>query len=597
MAKQGHVIRKLKQYSMLLLICFCLNVRLQPMLHAEQVVATPSFVVPPKDSQVLPSSPASSDPAGLISHTAVQPKILAKLSSNLAILPILHGTPLLRDVGDLKSFYLRRNGQPVWFDDGRETAAVGAFLTALEKAEEEGLSSRDYHYDEIMTLRSSLNALAPADRVEAQADLDLLLTDAYRAYAAHLYGGKMEPGKVSDQWPVQKNYDANMQEILDIPPADQMERKLGSLPPAYLGYRQLRDLLAKYRKIEMEGGWPVIPGGKLVPGQRNPRVALLRKRLFLTGELSAFPSKNMDIYDGVLEKAVRRFQRTHNLKEDGLAAGETLRLLNIPVRERINQIQLNMERWRWMPRDMDRYIFVNIPAFEMIVAENGFVVLKMRTIVGMEEKPTPSFADRLTQIEINPFWNIPRSIIEKEIIPKVKRDPTYLTRQGIRIYRDWRPDSPEIAPTDIDWAQMVPSKFPYRLVQDPGIQNPLGQIKFLFPNNFNVYMHDTPSRYLFGRQGRTFSHGCIRLEKPIDLAVYLLKKEQGWGRKQILQKIASGEHYVITLRNSIPVHIVYLTVWTGADGLSYFRDDLYENDRLLDMAMHKNDGKTGGFLF
>lgn len=548
-------------------------------------------------SPPLPPSPVVSAPPVEASLPVAQTKIQEKLNGELSALPVLRGTALLRRVNDLKTFYAGRAWQPAWFDGDAPSAAVSAFLKALGKAEVEGLSSRDYHDEEIKILLRSWESPPPDEQSATQADLDILLTDAYLAYAAHLYGGKIEPGRVSDQWPAQKNYNPKIPELREIPPPDRLEQTLLDLTPAYLGYQQLRDLLARYRRIEAAGGWPVVPRGKLVFGQRNAHVAALKKRLYLSGELPALPAKNRDLYDGALEKAVRLFQRAHNQKEDGVAGPATLRLVNIPVAARIDQIRLNMERWRWMPRNMDRYIFVNIPSFEMKVAENGLVVLKMRTIVGKEENPTPSFADRLTQIEINPVWNVPRSIIEKEIIPKVKRDPTYLSREGIRIYRDWRSGAPEIPPTEIDWEEVTPKKFPYRLIQDPGPLNPLGQIKFLFPNNFDVYMHDTPSRYLFSRQGRTFSHGCIRLEKPLDLAEYLLRGEKGWTRKQIQTKIDSKERFVITLRNPIPVHIVYLTVWTGGDGLTYFRDDLYEYDRLLDTAMRQSSGKTGGYLF
>jgi len=560
-------------------------------------------VIEPLPEAVAPEQtiPAPSEPAALIPPVetplpAHRTLIELRLNGNMAMLPVVRGEILLRDVSELKSFYGGRAWQPAWFDGDMPSAAVAVFLKVLGKAEEEGLSSADYHYEEIKNLLGALDA-APDERATVQADLDILLTDAYRAYAAHLYAGKIEPGRVYNQWPVQKKYDPKIPELQEIPPADRLEKTLLSLPPPYLGYRQLQDLLAKYRRIEAAGGWPVIPGGKLAPGQRNARVAALKQRLFLSGELPAMPAKNRDLYDASLEKAVRLFQRAHNQKEDGVAGPATLRLLNMTIGERMDQIRLNMERWRWMPRNMDRYIFVNIPAFEMKVAEKGFVVLKMRTIVGMEDNPTPSFADRLNQIEINPFWNIPQSIVEKEIVPKVKRDPSYLTRQGIRIYRDWRPNALEISPATIDWKEVTPKKFPYRLVQDPGPMNPLGRIKFLFPNKFNVYMHDTPKRHLFDRQGRTFSHGCIRLEKPIDLAEYLLKNEPGWSKKQILKQIGTGQHQVITLRHPIPVHIVYLTVWTGPDGLTYFRDDLYEYDHLLHTAMHKNGGKTGGYLF
>ncbi|MBN1547196.1 MAG: L,D-transpeptidase family protein [Syntrophaceae bacterium] len=569
----------------------------QPVTRSESVISPPTDIVVPEKTPPQPVLPSASEPVIEEPLPVKKTQIEIRLNDNLADLPVIQGTALLRGLPELRSFYAGRNWQPAWFDGDMTNDAVPTFLAVLGKAEEEGLSSRDYHDDEIKALLNSLDSLHPDARIEAQADLDILLTDAYRAYAAHLYSGKIDPGRVSRQWPVQKSNKSKMEEILEIPSSDQMEKKLNSLSPVHLGYRQLRDLLARYRRIEATGGWPVISGGKLAPGHRNARVAMLKRRLFLSGELAAMPTRNRDLYDNLLVRAVRLFQRTHNLKEDGVVGPATLRLLNMSVKDRIDQIRLNMERWRWMPRNMDRYILVNIPAFEMRVAEKGFVVLKMRTIVGMEDNPTPSFADQLTQIEINPYWNVPNSIVQKEIIPKVKKDPTYLATQGIRIYRDWQPDAPEILPEEIDWAELIPKKFRYRMVQDPGPLNPLGQIKFLFPNNYNVYMHDTPTRHLFQRQGRTFSHGCIRLEKPIDLAEYLLKNEPGWDRKQILKKINSGEHEVIILREPIPVHIVYFTVWTAANGLTYFRDDLYEYDRLLETAILRNRGKTGGFLF
>ncbi|HOO42027.1 MAG TPA: L,D-transpeptidase family protein, partial [Syntrophales bacterium] len=189
------------------------------------------------------------------------------------------------------------------------------------------------------------------------------------------------------------------------------------------------------------------------------------------------------------------------------------------------------------------------------------------------------------------------SIVRKEIIPKVKRNPGYLSSEQIRIYQDWRPGSKEISPGSLDWKKIDPRSFPYHLIQDPGPKNPLGRIKFLFPNSHDVYMHDTPSRHLFNRQGRTFSHGCIRLEKPIDLAEYLLRNDTGWKKAQIMKKINSGQRLLIALRNPIPVHLVYFTVWSDETGLVYFRDDLYEYDRYLGKAMNHQQGKTGGFLF
>ena len=545
----------------------------------------------------LPAGPSVSSPEEDASTGDLRSRIEAKLTRDLPGMPVLQGVVLLRGIDELRSFYTRRDWQPAWFQDGIPVPVMSAFLRALGRAGEEGLSSEDYHYREIRTLLDSLEKLPVDRKVEITADLEILLTDACLSYAAHLYRGKMEPGKLTDQWPVQKQNISTIPGFEKIPEAGQIEKRLEELSPAYPEYRQLRNVLARYRRIEAAGGWPFIPGGKLTKGQRNPRVASLKRRLFLSGELTVLPARNKELFDAGLETAVRSFQRAHNLKEDGVAGGETLRLLNIPVEERIRQIRLNMERWRWMPRNSNRYIMVNIPAFSMKVVEKGKVVLKMKTIVGRQENPTPSFGDRMTHIEINPVWHVPTSIVRKEIIPKVKRNPGYLSSEGIRIYRDWRPDAKEISPASLDWKTIDPRNFPYHLVQDPGPLNPLGRIKFLFPNSHDVYMHDTPSRHLFNRQGRTFSHGCIRLEKPIDLAEYLLRNDTGWKKAQIMKKINSGQRLLIALRNPIPVHIVYFTVWSDETGLVYFRDDLYEYDRYLGKAMNQQQGKTGGFLF
>jgi len=569
-----------------------------PALETASAVASaaePSL--PETETAVLPASPDVSSPEGDASTGDLRSRIEAKLTRDFPVVPILQGEALLRGMDELRSFYADRAWRPAWFLEGVPVPAVPAFLRALGKAEEEGLFPEDYHLKTIHTLLGSLEKL-PAERKSAMtADLEILLTDAYLSYTTHLYHGRMEPGRLTSQWPVQKRAASKLPGFDDIPDAGQFERRLEGLLPAYPEYRQLRVVLARYRRIEAAGGWPVISGGKLMKGQRNPRVASLKRRLFLSGELSALPVRNRDLFDAALEKAVRSFQRAHNLKEDGVAGGETLRLMNIPVRERIGQIRLNMERWRWMPRNSDRFILVNIPAFSMKVVEKGKVVLKMKTIVGKQENPTPSFGNRMTHIEINPTWNVPTSIVRKEIIPKVKRNPGYLSSEQIRIYQDWRPGSKEISPGSLDWKKIDPRSFPYHLVQDPGPKNPLGRIKFLFPNSHDVYMHDTPSRHLFNRQGRTFSHGCIRLEKPIDLAEYLLRNDTGWKKAQIMKKINSGQRLLIALRNPIPVHLVYFTVWSDETGLVYFRDDLYEYDRYLGKAMNHQQGKTGGFLF
>ena len=240
-----------------------------------------------------------------------------------------------------------------------------------------------------------------------------------------------------------------------------------------------------------------------------------------------------------------------------------------------------------MSRNLDRYILVDIPGFSMKVIENGEVALQMKTIVGKVKHPTPIFSGMMSIIELNPTWNVPVSIIRNEIVPETKKNPDYISKHRIKIYQDWRSNSREISPDSLDWDTINAQKFPYRLVQDPGAHNSLGRVKFLFPNVHDIYMHDTPTRYLFKRQERAFSHGCIRLEHPVDLAEHLLKDYPNWDRKQIQKKISSGQRTSITLNNPIPVYITYFLVKIDDSGFPSFRKDFYDYNRPLEKEMNR----------
>jgi len=310
--------------------------------------------------------------------------------------------------------------------------------------------------------------------------------------------------------------------------------------------------------------------------------------LLAEGDLLALTFGDPDHFDALLEQAVLGYQRRRGLPVDGKVGAKTVASLNVPVNDRIRQLELNLERLRWLPRDLgQRYILVNMPGFDLQVMEDGRPVASMNVVVGTTAQPTPIFSRTMTYLEVNPYWNIPRRLVAREILPLVQRDPEDLIERNIRVYHGWQADSAELPAEAIDWAGVDPQNHPYRFRQDPGGKNSLGRVKFMFPNQFNVYLHDTPSTGLFARARRAYSHGCIRVAEPIELATYLLREEPFWTRSEIRYAIASGENLKIGLPRPLPVYLVYLTAWVDENGVTNFREDIYGRDELLQVALNQ----------
>jgi murein L,D-transpeptidase YcbB/YkuD len=283
---------------------------------------------------------------------------------------------------------------------------------------------------------------------------------------------------------------------------------------------------------------------------------------------------------------VKHFQKRHGLDIDGIVGSKTLGALNVTAAERLRQIEVNMERWRWLPRDLgDRYIRVNIAGFELDVFEAGRQVMNMRAITGRDYRRTPVFSDMMTYLVINPYWNVPWNIAVKDKLPLIRENPDYLAQQKMILMSGWGADVVEIDPSTIDWSEVTPKDFVWRLRQDPGPLNALGRIKFMFPNKFNVYLHDTPSRELFEQAVRTFSSGCIRIEHPVDLAEYLLRGYPEWTRPAILAAIDKGDERTVRLLEPIPVYVLYCTAWVDETGEISFRNDVYGRDGVVADAL------------
>lgn len=491
----------------------------------------------------------------------------------------------------IRRFYEARAFQPLWVTPGGVTPRAVELSETFAEASRDGLDPARY----AVPMAADLHT----DDDDQLANLELDLTRSLIRYAKDLATGRVSPRR---QVPKHYIYPEDLdpvQVLEDAAAATDLTAYLRSLAPPFAAYAGLRQSLAHYRDLLSLGGWsPMSDGPALKLGDSGDRVVQLRDRLQRTGELatagddpSGYNPTGYDptLFDAVLASAVEQFQARHGLLVDGIVGTRTLAALNVSAEDRIRQIILNMERWRWMPRDLGPvYVLVNMAGFELEMVENDVPVLTMRVVVGKPYQSTPVFSDEITYIEINPYWNIPESIANNEILPKVRANPGYLDAQGIRILTSWGPDALEVNPWAIDWTEV--SQFPFHLRQDPGPRNPLGRIKFMLPNRFAVYLHDTPSRSLFQRPVRTFSHGCIRLEKPVDFAYRLLRTNPGWSVERIQAAIDRGKRRIITLSRPVPVHLTYLTAWAAPDEPINFRNDIYGRDALLSKALFDVSG-------
>ncbi|MBN1154708.1 L,D-transpeptidase family protein [candidate division KSB1 bacterium] len=492
----------------------------------------------------------------------------------------------------LPIFYERRVYQPGWINDDGLQPQVESFIKSILQADNEGLRTKDYHLDKIKTVLENIRENHKKNgsfNNRRLVDLELLLTDAFLIYGSHLLAGRINPQTIDSEWFANRR-ETDLAAILqDALETNQINEALNGLKPPQSGYARLRDAYVRYMEIAEKGNWPVIPEGpKLQQGNYDRRVTLLRDRLIATGDYTGDLSAAEEFFDDKLETAIRTFQKRHGLDEDGVLGVETLAALNVPVTHRINQIKVNLERWRWLPQDLGkRYILVNIANFELEVIEDNQLVLEMRVVVGKQYRRTPVFSDKMTYLVFCPYWHVPPNIAVQDKLPVIRTDSTYLFKQNMKVFQGWGADTQEINPGTINWSKLSASNFPYRLRQDPGPNNALGRIKFMFPNQFNVYLHDTPSRELFQKTTRTFSSGCIRIEKPVELAEYVLRGDPKWNPDKIRATINKWIEQTVSLPEPIPVHLLYWTAWANENGTIQFRNDIYGRDRLLQEALNE----------
>jgi murein L,D-transpeptidase YcbB/YkuD len=462
---------------------------------------------------------------------------------------------------ELNTIYAERQYQPFWITAKGHFTPQGALLVdRLESAGMDGLNPADYGVKEVHAamLQGGAAGLAMAE---------LILSDALVRYSADLK--------------VQKARDAGI--LLQAAASRDFAAYLDRLAPSDPGYARLRDALVRYNAIAMVGGWENIPvGPTLRIGDTHDRVSVLRRRLALSGDLPEDANAEIAYFDEELEQAVKRYQHRNGLDTDGAVGRRTLETMNVPVATRITQLAENLRlQRRPESRIGERAIYVNLAAYELIVLNGGREVLRSRTVIGQPGRETPRMVSELQWLEINPTWAVPRRIAAEEIVPRLRRQGTeYLEKRGFRVFdAKWR----EMDKAELDLAAIEGGNLPFTLRQDPGPANPLGNVKFMFPNNQAIFLHDTRQRRLFGRTKRALSHGCVRVEAADELALFLLR-EEGWTQAHYAKVLKSGQPHRVKLRQPIPIHIVTRTAWVEADGMVQFRNDPYGRGRNMQVA-------------
>jgi murein L,D-transpeptidase YcbB/YkuD len=478
----------------------------------------------------------------------------------------------LNQVPGLQQLYTELGFRPVWtIDDGHR---INGLVKDIKASYHQGLDPKDYHLEVIERLLA-----ADDDSTESSIGLEMLASGAWLTLASDYATGRVRSRVIDNQWhQARKTYDpveSLVAAIADNLPTGFLERLLPQQP----GYHRLVELLAVLRS---QPDWPNVRiQGKPEIGTRTPGIQSLKRRLQASGDLAEDASTD-ELFDESTAQALKIFQLRHGLKPDMIPGPATLAALNVSRQQRIRQMMVNLERWRWLPEQLGRrHIRVNIADFRVEAWEDGHSVLTMKAIVGRTYRRTPVFSSNMSYLVFNPYWEIPRNIAVQDKLPLFRKDPDAVKRGGYEIYAS----SEKLESETIEWDKVNSGNFPYRLRQRPGSQNALGRVKLLFPNPYNVYLHDTPDRHLFERENRTFSSGCIRVQKPLELAAWVLAEQPEWSLKRVEASIATGKTKTVMVRPVIPVHVEYWTAWVDVDGKVNYRADVYGRDALVDKAL------------
>ena len=521
--------------------------------------------------------------SGSVSALALMAQPLAAQSGGAAASAMAEMTSYARAVAEaaaadpaLASFYATRHYEPIW-TSGADAARREAFFAALAGAGAHGLPLGRYDAE---GLKAGFRTLQ-SERQRGQ--LEVAMSTAFLRYARDIQSGVLTPSKIDPHIVRDIQRPDPLVQITAFAAASPAAY-LRSLPPAAPQYAQLMKAKADLEALSLSGGWGAkVPGGKLSPGDQGKAVIALRDRLQAMGYLGRSAAAS---FDAEMKKAVEAFQADHGLAADGVAGEGTIAELNREPQDRLRSVIVAMERLRWMHgiEMSHRYIWVNLPDFTAKVFDDGKLTFETVAVVGMNQsdRKTPEFSDQMEYMVVNPTWNVPRSITVKEYLPMMQANPnaaghlTIVDGQGRAVPR-----------SAINFAQYTARTFPFGMKQPPSDGNALGLVKFMFPNKWNIYLHDTPSKSLFNREVRAFSHGCVRLQQPFDFAYTLLEKQTSDPEGLFGQHLRSKSETVISLAEPVPVHLVYFTAWPTARGGMEYRRDIYSRDKALFDALAK----------
>ena len=531
--------------------------------------------------------------------------------------------------GITKKYYRNHNYIPFWVDsNGIKEISYVLVNTIKNDAVLEPFLEKLFNLDRI---DEQIEANQEVNDIQQLMSLDIMLTSSYHKYMRYLSKGfinwkefqkelndRDEKKKINADW---KKYEVrkNIRKLLyKAVKKDDILIAINEVNYTFPKAQELSKIIKEYEEISTNGGYIKVPTIKksLKKGNYYSQIKMLRQRLLQSEDLkdneciqqeseeigTEIQTPNdiliqkdcLDLYDDNLFQAVKSFQKSHGLVEDGVVGRNTIKRLNISIENKIKKIRINLERMRWMPRSLgEKYLVVNIPDYKLKMYNNGEIKLDMDVVVGQYKNPTPIFSHQMTSIVLNPYWRIPQSIVKKEIIPKLVEDPNYLIDRDIKIFENWSHKSNEYDMSSVDWSIFLDNDLignskeaPMRFIQIPSEKNPLGRMKFMFPNRYSVYLHDTPFKSLFKNQRRAYSHGCIRLSRPHDLLKTIAEEDIRVDFEKAEKILTDIEKTDLDLSKKIPVHIIYLTSWIDENGKIQFRDDIYNYDKIQESILY-----------
>lgn len=475
----------------------------------------------------------------------------------------------------VKAFYNNRNNNLAW----NNPKLRNSLIDTLKNAEAQGLFYNEYHGRELEKILPNLNDLNQQELIK----LDYLLTDAFFKFGNHLLNGKINPKNLPKTWDITKNRKNQVKLLNQAVEENNLEIALRELRPSHPIYQQLIAASKEYQNLKTDfKGFAEIEKGKLIkPGMQDNRLLQIQTRLKVLGYLLPIDTLS-NYYSESLEKAIKQLQQENGLMVDGIIGNKSISLLNKGFDKQYEQILVNLERWRWFPRDLgSHYILVNIANFQLQVVRENQAISTHKIIVGRESRKTPIFSDEIKFLDFNPSWYIPPTIKNKDVIPGARRNPSYLVDKNIDVYNNI---GQKLSPFQIDWSSSAVKSYQYK--QDPGPENALGKVKISFPNRYIVYLHDTPSKSLFEGNSRAHSSGCIRVENVVDLAKYLLSNQKEFTSEEIDKILDKGTTRRIYMDQKVNVHIFYWTAWRE-NGKTKFADDIYDYDETTYQILKK----------